>query len=73
MATEHGWAIANETTGLYIGWHMTRNDAIGEHVSQTTGIGVHSLGRRLNNVQSGLWKTLKKNGDRAVKIKITYK
>lgn len=72
MAQESGWAIVGNC-GLYEGWWQTQNDAIGEHVSQRTGLGVHCLGRRLSPLQAAEWKKLKRLGDRAVKVRITYK
>ena len=72
MPKEHGWAIVGDH-GLYIGWQLTRNDAIGDHVSAVTGIGCHALGGRLSREQAQLWKQRKAMGERAVKVTISYK
>jgi len=71
--TEYGWAIAGAGDfGLYAGWWTRRNDAIGEHVSQMTGIGVHCVGGRLSREQAAEWLKRKRNGDRAVRVKLSY-
>lgn len=50
---EYGWAILGEY-GLYIGWWMTRKEAIESHTKE--------LGRD--------WEYCKCKGDKAVKIRI---
>lgn len=42
--------------GLYVGWHFTRKDMISQHTGD--------LGRD--------WVECKRNGDRAIKVQITY-
>ena len=59
--SETGWAIAWEH-GLYIGWWLTRKEAIKYHteskVFQNEGI-------------SARWKRCYRNGDRAIKVRIS--
>lgn len=69
MATETGWAIAGRY-GLYVGWWMSRNAAIRDHVVDLLNVGQKS-GRPTPAQMQG-WKKLRKNGDRAVKVRITY-
>lgn len=74
--TQVGWAIAGKC-GLYVGWHVKRLDMIAEHVRdmrrvsdpETSGYAVRG---RLSADQSRIWERCKRNGDKAVKIKITY-
>lgn len=81
MATEHGWAIFGES-GLYTGWHMTRVGMIAQHVSMLASPVTHgdpehvnpfALSGRLDEAQKRIWERCKQNGDRAIKIKITYR
>lgn len=70
MPVENGWAICSGD-GLYVGWQMSRAEAIAEHVSALYG----TAGRGLSGLcheQVVAWKKCKKRGDRAVKIKIIY-
>lgn len=70
MATEKGWGIAG-SFGLYVGWHMTRAAAIRDHVVELLGIG-QKLGP-LTAAQKRAWKEMQKEGDRAVKVTVTYR
>ena len=63
------WAIVGEV-GLYCGQHLTRKDAIAEHVEMRYGIGRYTLGRGLSTAQLEMWHKLQAKGDRAVKIRI---
>ena len=70
MKTESGWAIASHF-GLYIGWHMTRIAAIRDHIADKYDIG-HRYGR-LTEAQKRAWQRCRKEGDRAVRVTLTYK
>jgi hypothetical protein len=58
---ERGWAIVNDECGFYVGWHHSRNGAIGEHVNCLRGS---------EETASETWARCRRNGDRAVKITI---
>lgn len=63
--TTNGWAIVG-WCGLYIGWWPTRREAIAAHVRD----------KRMQSFRgddAALWKKCQKDGDRAVKVKITYR
>lgn len=70
MAKEKGWAIASDT-GLYIGWSMTRNEAIAEHINALYGVRGRGW-ETLTDVQRKFWQQQKRRGDRAVKVTISY-
>ncbi len=60
------WAIHGHC-GLYTGTWLTRKDAIYYHVTAKANLPNHSdAAIRL------AWKALKSNGDKAVKVKMTY-
>lgn len=70
MAKEKGWAIASDT-GLYVGWSMTRKEAIAEHINalfETRGSGWGALTAE----QRKFWRQQQRKGDRAVKVTISY-
>ncbi len=74
--TETGWAIHGEY-GLYVGWYSTRHQMIARHVYDMRRlddpeVSQFSLSGKLSADQSRLWERMKKRGDRAVKVKITY-
>ena len=75
--TEQAWAIAHPR-GLYIGTHKTRAQMIAEHVhfmrlSSETPTKINpGLGSALDADQKERWKRYRKNGDRAVKVTLTY-
>ncbi len=52
-----GWAIWNDTIGLYVGWFVTKKGMIYIHC----------------NDSDETWKVCQENGDRAVKIEISVK
>ena len=56
MITEIGWSIYNKEHGLYYGWCLTKRDAIREHCCHL----------------DKAWEHCRKDGDKAVKIEITY-
>lgn len=70
------WAIIG-SCGLYTGQWFRRIDAIAQHASMKQRIGEPGLSRfpcgprGLDDRQQAGWKRCRKNGDRAVKIKIT--
>lgn len=63
------WAIHGEI-GLYCGQHLTRKDAISEHVEARYGVS-RSFRRGLNTTQLEMWHKCRAKGDRAVKVRIT--
>ena len=76
--TQQGWAIAGKY-GLYVGWSQTRVAAIAQHVSDLWsgrgGFGDISRfpdARGIDAIQADAWKRCKRNGDRAVRVTITY-
>jgi hypothetical protein len=74
--SEAGWAIVGNC-GLYVGWHRSRSQTIAQHVSDLWsgrgGFGeISPYGSRLDDQQKLAWAKCKANGDRAVKVTITY-
>jgi hypothetical protein len=70
--TQEGWAIAGEL-GLYTGWWQTRNDAIAAHVRDLRSvIDARRPRSNLTVEQAREWSACKKNGDRAVRVTITF-
>jgi hypothetical protein len=65
-----GWAIAHPH-GLYVGWWLTRVEAIAGHIEIIEGVG-NTYGSELTDEQRRLWAARKRKGDRAVKVKLTY-
>lgn len=63
------WAIYGEC-GLYVGQRQTMKDAIAEHVAAKYGVSPYVV-RELDESQREAWNICKKNGDRAVRIRIT--
>lgn len=71
-----GWAVVGRH-GLYVDWRRTRNAMIAQHVHDICFRGeeqpsefVH--GRKLDPLQSERWKRCRRNGDRAVKVTISW-
>lgn len=78
MATQVGWAIVGDC-GLYTGWRLTRRNMIAQHVSELWSghkdfgtISEWCFGPRLSESQAAAWKRCQENGDRAVKVTITW-
>lgn len=77
--TEQFWAIASEI-GLYCGTWLTRAEAISAHTSAYRDFWKDVDNSRLrettfgglNDAQRTVWKRLKKRGDYAVKVDISY-
>lgn len=72
------WGIVNNGC-LYTGQHITRGQTIAEHVSniwsQRAGFGEISpyvRGGSLNADQYRAWQLCRKNGDRAVRLEISW-
>lgn len=71
MAKEYiRWAIVGDV-GLYCGQHLTRKDAITEHVSMRYGVERWTVGRGLSPTQLEMWRKCQAKGDRAVKVRIS--
>lgn len=66
MPKETGWAITGKY-GLYIGWWQRRRDAIEAHVRDKVICGASK------DPVNDIWKMCQKNGDRAVKVTVTYR
>lgn len=64
--SETFWAIAG-VNGLYTGICLTRREAIYEHVNALLVVPSDDY----SAIQKG-WKRLKRRGDKAVKVEITY-
>jgi hypothetical protein len=60
------WAI-HGSCGLYIGTWLTRKDAIYYHVSAKCSPANHSHGAIMHE-----WRLGRAEGDRAIKVEITY-
>lgn len=74
MKTETGWAIKNDKHGLYYGWHRIRREIIAQHVADTHLGGWPAFASGgLNDAQKAAWKKCQRIGDRAVKVRITYR
>lgn len=72
------WGIVNGDR-LYVGQHLTRRKAIAAHVSAIwsgrDGFGQISrfvISDRLNSDQDLAWQLCRKNGDRAVRLEISW-
>lgn len=63
------WAIAGES-GLYVDQRLSRVEAIANHVRDLYGV-PHTHGRGLDTDQLKAWERCKRNGDRAVKVRMT--
>lgn len=71
MNLRDGWAIIGKH-GLYVGWHQTRRQMIAEHVGDLHGVS-RFAGRGLDESQLAAWRECQKNGDRAIKVSISYR
>lgn len=74
---EHGWAIASRH-GLYVGWRMTRSEAIVNHVHSMRLVGDPEVSQfcvdgKLSPTQKMLWNRHQKNGDYAVKVELKWR
>lgn len=72
-----GWAIAGEH-GLYVDWRQTRLAMIAQHVSDRCFVGEERPsefvnGCKLDPLQNERWKRCRRQGDRAVKVTITWR
>ena len=63
------WAIVGEV-GLYTGQHLTRRDAIADHIAARYGT-TRWVSGALDDDQHAAWQKCQRKGDRAVKVKIT--
>jgi len=68
---EMGWAIVGRH-GLYVGWHRVRREMIAEHVGDIHGVSSFTTSRGLDESQMSAWRACQRNGDRAVKVMISY-
>lgn len=71
MKRENGWAIAGPH-GLYTGWWQTRAQAICGHLIGYHG-GNAAATRGLTDAERQRWKRRKADGDRCVRVTLTYK
>jgi hypothetical protein len=64
--TASGWAIVGDC-GLYIGWWLTRQDAIDGHCEAFRWLDrIDPINRKAE------WKARQKDGDQVVKVQISY-
>jgi hypothetical protein len=63
------WAIVGEV-GLYCGQHLTRKEAISEHVQMRYGVDRFTFGQGLSTTQLEMWHKCRAKGDRCVKVRI---
>lgn len=76
MASAKRWAIVGNC-GLYVGQELTRAAAIAKHVHDGRLFGEPEVSRWaihgiLSPDQRAIWRRCRKNGDRAVKVTITW-
>lgn len=76
MPKESGWAIVGNH-GLYVDWRPSRVSAIAQHVHDCCRIDEErpsefTTGRSLDPLQKERWQRCRSNGDRAVKVTISW-
>ena len=77
MPTKTAWAIKGNY-GLYSGTSFSRAQAIADHLADTVLGGWPAFARSgsrgcgLSKEQREAWENRRRNGDRAIKVRITY-
>lgn len=73
---QRGWGIVNRSNALYFGWSITRCCAIAQHVHDRSKVGEPQPSQLaydgLDELQKRAWERCRRNGDRAVKVTISW-